>query len=105
MRSVLVMPTGLQVGYDAYFSSSPLGIETVAAHVRDCADVMLADMRGKGHAVQAHAEELLKDEPNHHGLGRTGEENRLLAAGDRPAISSGQRLTVNGQRSTVKSPT
>ena len=64
MRLILVMPTGLQIGYDAYFSSSPLGLETVAAHVRDCADVMLVDMRGTGHDVEAHAEELLKHDPN-----------------------------------------
>ena len=64
MRLLLVMPTGLQVGYDAYFSSSPLGIETVAAHVRDCADVTLFDLRGKGHDVEAHADELLKHDPN-----------------------------------------
>ena len=35
MRLVLVMPTGLQVGYDAYFSSSPLGLETIAAQVNN----------------------------------------------------------------------
>ena len=64
MRLILIMPTGLQVGYDAYFSSSPLGIETVGAHVRDCADVMLIDLRGKGHDVEAHTEELLKYDPN-----------------------------------------
>ena len=29
MRLLLVMPTGLQVGYDDYFSTSPLGIETL----------------------------------------------------------------------------
>jgi radical SAM superfamily enzyme YgiQ (UPF0313 family) len=68
MRLLLVMPTGLQVGYDAYFSSSPLGIETLAAHVRDLADVKLADMRGRGHDVAAHAEELLKDAPDMVGM-------------------------------------
>jgi anaerobic magnesium-protoporphyrin IX monomethyl ester cyclase len=59
MRLLLVMPTGLKVGYDGYFSSSPLGIETIAAHAGKVADVALADMRGKGGDVQAHAEELL----------------------------------------------
>jgi len=60
---MLIMPTGLQIGYDAYFSSSPLGIETLAAHVRHCADVTLLDLRGRGHDVEAHAEELLKHDP------------------------------------------
>ncbi|HUS93443.1 MAG TPA: radical SAM protein [Phycisphaerae bacterium] len=64
MRLLLVMPTGLQVGYDDYFSASPLGIETLAAHARDLADVELADMRGnKGHDVEAHARELLARGP------------------------------------------
>ena len=64
MRLLLVMPTGLHVGYDEYFSSSPLGIETLAAHACAYADVALADMRGKGHDVEAHAEELLADSPD-----------------------------------------
>ena len=55
MKLILVMPTGLQVGYDSYFSSSPLGLETIASHVRDLADVKLADMRGRGHDVELHA--------------------------------------------------
>lgn len=63
MRLLLVMPTGLQVGYDGYFSSSPLGIETIAAHARPHADVTLADMRGRGHDVQAHADLLLQSDP------------------------------------------
>ena len=64
MKLLLVMPTGLQVGYDEYFSSSPLGIETLAAHARQHADVELADMRGRGHDVEAHAEELLHKGPD-----------------------------------------
>ncbi|KPK43423.1 MAG: hypothetical protein AMK72_13330 [Planctomycetes bacterium SM23_25] len=68
MRLLLVMPTGLRVGYDDYFSSSPLGIETLAAHARAHADVVLADMRGKGHDVEAHADRLLAMEPDMLGL-------------------------------------
>lgn len=68
MRLLLVMPTGLRVGYDEYFSTSPLGIETLAAHARAHADVALADMRGKGHDVEAHAERLLAMEPDILGL-------------------------------------
>ncbi len=68
MRLLLVMPTGLQVGYDEYFSSSPMGIETLAAHARNYADVSLADMRGRGHDVEAHADELLAQEPDIVGL-------------------------------------
>jgi hypothetical protein len=64
VRLLLVMPTGLQVGYDDYFSASPLGIETLAAHTRAHADVELADMRGKGRDVEAHAEDLLKRAPD-----------------------------------------
>ncbi|MFB3891893.1 MAG: radical SAM protein [Phycisphaerae bacterium] len=64
MRLLLVMPTGLQVGYDEYFSSSPLGVETLAAHARDVADVEIADMRGRGHDVEAHADELAGRSPD-----------------------------------------
>lgn len=63
MRLLLIMPTGMQVGYDEYFSSSPLGLETLAAHARAFADVTLADVRGKGHDAQAHADELLRGDP------------------------------------------
>ena len=58
------MPTGLQVGYDDYFSTSPMGIETLAAHAREHAEVVLADLRGQGHDVAAHAEMLLADAPD-----------------------------------------
>jgi anaerobic magnesium-protoporphyrin IX monomethyl ester cyclase len=68
MRLLLVMPTGAQVGYDDYFSASPLGIETLAAHARAHAEVALADMRGKGHDVGAHAEQLLAMQPDMLGL-------------------------------------
>jgi len=68
MRLVLVMPTGVRVGYDDYFSASPLGIETLAAHARAHADVSLVDMRGKGHDVDDHAEQLLALRPDVLGL-------------------------------------
>ena len=58
MRLTLAMPTGTQVGYDDYFSASPLGIETLAAHARAHADVALADMRGRGHDPEQHADRL-----------------------------------------------
>ncbi|MCD6303789.1 MAG: radical SAM protein [Planctomycetes bacterium] len=64
MRLVLVMPTGVRVGYDDYFSASPLGIETLAAHAREYADVSLIDMRGRGHDVADHAERLLAMRPD-----------------------------------------
>jgi anaerobic magnesium-protoporphyrin IX monomethyl ester cyclase len=68
MRLVLVMPTGVRVGYDDYFSASPLGIETLAAHARPHADVTLMDMRGQGHDIEAHAERLLALRPDVLGL-------------------------------------
>ena len=68
MRLLLVMPTGSQVGYDDYFSASPLGIETLAAHARAHADVELADMRGRGHDIGVHAEQLLEMQPDILGL-------------------------------------
>ena len=103
MRLVLVMPTGLQVGYDAYFSSSPLGIETLAAHVRDCADVMLADMRGKGHDVEAHAEELLKDEPNLIGVSVNSAPHTKYSLALAAAVKRrrpGVRVVLGGQQAT-----
>ncbi len=68
MRLLLVMPTGMKTGYDEYFSTSPLGIETLAACARPHADVSLADMRGKGHDMATHAEALLADSPEMIGL-------------------------------------
>jgi radical SAM superfamily enzyme YgiQ (UPF0313 family) len=68
MRLVLVMPTGVRVGYDDYFSASPLGIETLAAHAQAHADVSLVDMRGKGHDIDDHAEQLLALRPDVLGL-------------------------------------
>ena len=65
---LLVMPTGLQVGYDEYFSSSPLGLETIAAYARDYTDVGLVDLRGRGHDVEEQAELLLKQSPDMVGL-------------------------------------
>ena len=64
MRLTLAMPTGTQVGYDDYFSASPLGIETLAAHARAHADVTLADMRGTGHDVEPHADRLVATDPD-----------------------------------------
>ncbi len=52
MRLVLVMPTGVRVGYDDYFSASPLGIQTLAAHAQAHADVSLVDMRGSAEFVK-----------------------------------------------------
>jgi len=68
MRLALVMPTGVRVGYDDYFSASPLGIETLAAHAQAYADVSLVDMRGKGHDIGDHAEQLLALRPDVLGL-------------------------------------
>lgn len=68
MRLVLVMPTGVRVGYDDYFSASPLGIETLASHAQAHADVSLIDMRGKGHNIDDHAEQLLALRPDVLGL-------------------------------------
>jgi len=64
MRLTLAMPTGTQVGYDDYFSASPLGIETLAAHALPLANVTLADMRGKGHDVEEHADRLAATAPD-----------------------------------------
>ena len=103
MRLLLVMPTGLQVGYDAYFSSSPLGIETVAAHVRHCADVMLADMRGKGHDVEAHAEELLKNDPDMVGVSVNSAPHTKYTLALAAAVKRrrpGVRVVLGGQQAT-----
>ena len=103
MRLALVMPTGLQVGYDAYFSSSPLGIETLAAHVRDLADVMLADMRGKGHDVESHAEDLLKEGPNMVGVSVNSAPHTKYALALAAAVKRRQpdvRVVLGGQQAT-----
>jgi len=47
MRLVLVMPTGVRVGYDDCVSASRLGIETLVAHAQTHAEASLVDMRGK----------------------------------------------------------
>jgi radical SAM superfamily enzyme YgiQ (UPF0313 family) len=62
------MPTGLRVGYDEYFSSSPLGIETLAAHARKYCDVALADLRGSGRDAGVHAQGLLASSPDMVGI-------------------------------------
>jgi anaerobic magnesium-protoporphyrin IX monomethyl ester cyclase len=103
VRLLLVMPTGLQVGYDDYFSASPLGIETLAAHTRAHADVELADMRGKGRDVEAHAEDLLKRAPDIVGisLNSASHTNYTLALAE--ALRRRQadlRILVGGQQAT-----
>jgi len=103
MRVLLVMPTRLQVGYDAYFSSSPLGIETVAAHVRDCADVSLADMRSRGHDVEADADELLKDDPHLVGVSVNSAPHTKYSLALAAALKRrkpGVRVVLGGQQAT-----
>ena len=103
MRLLLVMPTGLQVGYDEYFSSSPLGIETLAAHARAHADVSLADMRTKGHDVEAHAEQLLADNPDMIGLSVNSAPHTKYALSLAEAIKRRRpdvRILVGGQQAT-----
>ncbi|HUS47485.1 MAG TPA: radical SAM protein [Phycisphaerae bacterium] len=103
MRLLLVTPTGLQVGYDGYFSSSPLGIETLAAHARDYADVALADMRGMGHDVEAHAEQLLKDTPDIVGISVNSAPHTkysLALAGAIRRRRADLRIIAGGQHAT-----
>lgn len=103
MRLLLVMPTGLHVGYDEYFSSSPLGIETLAAHARAHADVALADMRGKGHDVEAHAERLLAESPDMIGLSINSAPHTKYALGLAEAIKRRRgdvRVLAGGQQAT-----
>ena len=103
MRLLLVMPTGLQVGYDEYFSSSPLGIETLAAHARAHADVTLADMRGRGHDVEAHADELLDTAPDVVGLSVNSAPHTKYALALAAALKRRQgdlRILVGGQQAT-----
>ena len=68
MKLLLVMPTAMQVGYEDFFSVSPLGIETLAAHARQHVDVAIVDMRGRGLCVDTHAEQLLADGPDMIGI-------------------------------------
>ncbi len=103
MRLLLVMPTGLHVGYDEYFSSSPLGIETLAAHARAYADVSLADMRSKGHDVETHAEQLLADSPDVIGLSVNSAPHTKYALALAKAIKRRRRdirILVGGQQVT-----
>ena len=103
MRLLLVMPTGLQVGYDDYFSTSPLGIETLAAHARDHAEVALADLRGKGHDVAAHAEELLQSAPDIIGLSVNSASHTKYALALSEVLKQRQPdtvLLVGGQQAT-----
>ncbi len=103
MRLLLVMPTGAQVGYDDYFSASPLGIETLAAHAQAHADVVLADMRGKGHDVAAHAEQLLEMQPDILGLSVNSAPHTKYALALAKAIkqrSPNLVILVGGQQAT-----
>jgi len=103
MRLLLVMPTGLKVGYDDYFSASPLGIETLAAHARAHADVVLADMRGKGHGAEAHAERLLKAEPDMIGISVNSAPHTKCVLALAEAMKRRQpdvRILVGGQQAT-----
>jgi len=103
MNLLLVMPTGLQVGYDDYFSTSPLGIETLAAHARDHADVMLVDMRGKGHNVEEHAESLLAHGPDIVGISVNSAPHTKYALALASAIKRRRgdlMLLVGGQQAT-----
>ena len=103
MRLVLLMPTGFQVGYDNYFSSEPLGIETLAAHARRHADVSLLDMRRRGHDIEAHAELVLAQSPDMVGMSinsapHTNYSLALAAAikrrrKDLPILAGGQQAT------------
>jgi len=101
MRLLLVMPTGLRVGYERYFLTPPLGIETLAANAR--ADVRLADMRRGGNKVEAHAERLLADPVDMIGISlncapHTNYSMALAAAVKqrRPDV----RIIVGGQQAT-----
>lgn len=103
MRLSLVMPTGLRVGYDEYFSSSPMGIETLAAHARDYADVALADMRGQGHDVEAHADELLAEQPDIVGLSVNSAPHTKYALALAAAMKRRRadlKILVGGQQAT-----
>jgi len=103
MRLLLVMPTGLEVGYDECFSMSPLGLETLAAYARNRADVAIADMRGQGRDAEAHAERLLAGDPDMVGvcLNSAPHTKYVLALGralkrrrpDLKLIAGGQQAT------------
>ena len=103
MRLLLVMPTGAQVGYDDYFSASPLGIETLAAHARAHADVVLADMRGKGHDIARHADQLLEMRPDILGLSINSAPHTKYALALAEAIKRRRSelvILVGGQQAT-----
>ena len=103
MRLLLVMPTGLRVGYDEYFSSSPLGIETLAAHAATVADVALADLRAKGHDFEAHAEELLKQDADMIGISLNSATHMNYTKALAGAIRRRRkdvRIIVGGQQAT-----
>ena len=103
MRLLLVMPTGLRVGYDDYFSAAPMGIETLAAHARQFADVALMDMRGNGHDVEAHADSLLADRPDIIGVSVNSAPHTKYALALAQALRRRDgrvRLLVGGQQAS-----
>lgn len=103
MKLLLVMPTGLQVGYDEYFSSSPLGIETLAAHAQPYADVALLDVRGRGHDVEAHAELILSQSPDMVGVSVNSAPHTKYAFALAQALRRRRgdlRLIVGGQQAS-----
>ena len=107
MRLTLVMPTGMQVGYDDYFSSSPLGIETLAAHATPYADVQLADMRGGDRDIPGHAKRLVADKPDIIGvsLNAAPHTNYALAlAKEIRLLDPHVKLMVGGQQATFLVP-
>lgn len=103
MRLLLVMPTGLQVGYDEYFSSSPLGIETLAAHARPLADVALMDLRGHGHDVEVHADQVVAHGAEMIGLSVNSAPHTKYALALAAAIrrrDPNVKIIVGGQQAT-----
>ena len=103
MKLLLVMPTGLQVGYDDYFSASPARHRNPRRPCAKHADVTLADMRGKGHDADAHAEQLLATGPDMIGLSVNSAPHTKYALAladamkrrrpDLPLLMGGQQVT------------
>lgn len=107
MRLTLVMPTGLQVGYDDYFSSSPLGIETLAAHASPYADVQIADMRGGDCDILAHARRLAAAGPEIVGVSLNAAPHTTYAltlAAEIHRLAPEIKLLVGGQQATFLVP-
>jgi anaerobic magnesium-protoporphyrin IX monomethyl ester cyclase len=103
MHLTLVMPTGTRVGYDDYFSAAPMGIETLAAHVRDIAEVRLMDLRGTGHDPDVHAAEIVSTRPDVVGISVNSAPHTkyALALADRIRRSRPETmLLVGGQQAS-----